>query len=236
VANGKTGIKKLDEVFGRWRAENQRVRDEHATWEQANPELWAAWREASDENWDWNQRQRAAAERRERVASSGISERAIDAWLGGLEKWPAVEALQDWMLSGKTFLLLLGVTGTGKTVAAAEAIASTYGVGIFRRAVEMARMSVFDRADRDKLEQIRRCDLLVIDDLGTEMAHDGWRPVLDEVIDVRYGGRRQTIITSNLDAKMLRARYGDRVMDRIRDDGMIASCGDKSRRGQHESR
>ena len=40
---------------------------------------------------------------------------------------------------------------------------------------------------------------------------------LDELIDERYSNYRQTIITTNLNAKDFQTRYGERVSSRIKE-------------------
>lgn len=227
--SSETGWKRLDEVFARWRKMNQDARDSEERWERENAQVWADWQAARTED-------RARAEIRASIelaennmVVAGVTKRAIASWKWGLESWPATEAVRTWMGSKKTFLLLVGSTGTGKSVATTEAIAVRGG--LFVRAVEMARLSSFDPTDKARLADIHNARCLVLDDLGTELAHDGWRPMFDELVDIRAGAYAPTILTSNLDNKTMRARYGDRVMDRIRDDGLIAFCGDKSRRG-----
>lgn len=203
--------------------------DRCRAWDAANPEISTAWAEASREAED---RQRRAHERYEavcRVRASGISERATRAFAAGLDKTPATQAVETFIGSGRTFLLLMGSAGAGKTLACTLALARR---GMFVRALELARLSVYEQNDRFTLESAHKASTLVIDDLGAENLHDGWRPVLDELIDIRWGNQRKTIITTNLDKTAFKARYGERISDRIRDDGFIETCGDTSRRGR----
>jgi DNA replication protein DnaC len=180
-----------------------------------------------EDEWRWEARQRSDA--CARLRRSGISERALDAWYRGLQETPATKSVETFLDSGKTFLLLLGSPGAGKTLATTHALA--HHGGTFVRAVELARLSQYETNDRAQLESAHKVGLLVIDDLGAELLHDGWRPMLDELIDVRWGARRKTILTTNLDAGTFKTRYGARIADRIRDDGFVEKCGDQSRRG-----
>jgi len=72
--------------------------------------------------------------------------------------------------------------------------------------------------------------MLVLDDLGTERPSDVWLSLLDELIDRRYGDGQKTILTSNLDVEAFKSRYGERICDRIRHDGVIAGAGAESLR------
>jgi hypothetical protein len=200
-----------------------------AEWTAANPEIAAAWDEADAETEARYRRWVEHRERRDRLRNSGVSDRVVGMWGAGLDETPATKAVDAFMDSGKTFLLLLGSPGAGKTLATAQAL-SRQG-GAFFRAVELARLSAYDANDRATMERAHKTGLLVLDDLGAELLHDGWKPMLDELIDIRWGNQKRTIITTNLDGTTFKTRYGDRIADRIRDDGFVEKCGDKSRRG-----
>lgn len=196
-------------------------------WHDANPDLAAAWEEALFEDEARTYERAEARAKLERLRQAGVPTRAVEAWAKGLDATRAVEAVRTFQQSEKCFLLLLGSPGCGKTVAAAAAL--TKG-GVFVRAVELARLSSFDAADRATFARCCDARVLVLDDLGAELLHDGWRPALDELVDVRYGERLPTLLTTNLDAASFKARYGERIADRIRHDGFVETCGDKSRR------
>jgi DNA replication protein DnaC len=137
------------------------------------------------------------------------------------------------------FLLLLGKKGTGKTVAAALVMADIIGhvlqrarpsggeaqrgpPGMFVRATTLSRLSAYDAADKAWFEDMCRTPILVLDDVGTELAGDVFRAHLYELLDRRYSKSRRTVITSNLDKKAFAERYGDRIADRLRERGMAA--------------
>jgi DNA replication protein DnaC len=214
-------------------ARNPALLDEYrarkAAWLAANEPLCAAWDEALAEEQRRAWALQEAAQRVFALRNAGLPQRAIEAWQAGLRPTKGVEAVRTFVASGKTFLLLLGSPGCGKTVATAEAL--TRG-GCFFRAIELARLSSFDKEDRATFQDAAHIRTLVLDDLGAELLHDGWRPMLDELVDIRYGNRAQTVITSNLDAKAFKERYGERIADRVRHDGFIVTCGDKSERRQ----
>ncbi len=201
-----------------------------AAWCKQNPEIAAAWDAANAQDDEMRRVRADHWEKRERLRLSGVSGRVVGMWSAGLTQTPATKAVETFMDSGKTFLLLLGSPGAGKTLATAQAL-SRQG-GCFFRAVELARLSSYEAADRATMEQAHRTSLLVLDDLGAELLHDGWRPMLDELIDIRWGNQKRTIITTNLDAATFKTRYGERIADRIRDDGFVEKCGDQSRRGK----
>lgn len=199
-----------------------------AAWAKANPETAKAMDEAYLEDDARTKRQAAADARLLDLRFGGVPERIVEAYSKGLQGTRAVEAVRTFMASDKCFLLLLGSPGCGKSVAAGSSLAGESGT--FRRAVELSRLSAYDKDDRRTWDFAMGARVLVVDDLGAEMLHDAWRPLLDELIDIRYGAQRKTIITSNLDKDGFKARYGERIADRIRHDGFVETCGNKSMR------
>lgn|GEM_PF-4379265 len=138
-----------------------------------------------------------------------------------------------------TFLLLLGSTGIGKTVAASWVLrefcrrhdwnSGAQGTNLFPAmfvvASKLTRLSSFEDADRHWVEQIRKCGLLVLDDLGDEATEIGKNVVVELLLD-RHAKKRRTVITSNLVAKAFRDRYGAAIADRINEAGIKPTLSD----------
>ena len=175
-----------------------------------------------------------AEERAERIRdiSPGLTAEVARALCsGGLEDGPArpaMEAVRSWVAASepRPLLVLAGGTGTGKTVAAAWALARIGGEYV--RAVDLARRSEPYRNEAEILRPASS-ELLVLDDLGTEASSDRGRdrrfmPALYDVIDQRQGVMRRgtrwvprrTLITTNLTKKQFREQYPDeRILSRL---------------------
>lgn len=207
------------------------------------------------------------------VDRSGIGERTGRVLLAGnLKETQPLKAAREWVRDGSGCLLLLGVRGTGKTVAAADAMVrltgSEYdacfcdaccggepkddclvGDGHFARARRIEVRWYYDfpsyfvkaghlsgalhvEGGEDVWRKARRASVLVIDDLGREYAdvHGRWVSELDLLIDDRHESMLRTIITSNLSVDEFKARYGERIADRIRQDGKVVVCAGESLR------
>ncbi len=67
----------------------------------------------------------------------------------------------------------------------------------------------------DLYKYIYNCELLIIDDLGTEFLNDFVRSQLFEIINKRSTGGLSTLISTNLPISELGARYSDRIFSRI---------------------
>lgn len=59
------------------------------------------------------------------------------------------------------------------------------------------------------------CELLIIDDLGTELTNSFVQSQLFEIINKRAKSKLSTLISSNLNIKQLRDRYTERIASRI---------------------
>ncbi len=119
--------------------------------------------------------------------------------------------------------LLIGGTGLGKThlsTAVARCVIDSGFDVLYDTAQGM--FSVFEenrfgRGETDSAaeEHYFSCDLLIIDDLGTEMTNQFTVSCLYNVINSRVNAGRATIINTNLTGAELRARYADRITSRL---------------------
>lgn len=127
----------------------------------------------------------------------------------------------------KPFLLLIGTPGTGKTVLAAAtasalmkkgaATVTVTAFGFVRRALDYhTQFSIPDYIDR--FTPMLDCDLLVIDDLGTEsILKNVTTEYLYTVVNERWLHGKNTIITTNLPPAPLMTRYGESIASRLLD-------------------
>lgn len=126
--------------------------------------------------------------------------------------------------TNKLNLLFMGKCGSGKTFIAsciADRIAKNgYSVLMLSAFAFVNRMhkyhTTFDESKLNYLEPILDCDLLIIDDLGTEtMMKNITVEYLFHVVNERMYDKKHTIFTTNLDDEKLRQRYGERTYSRM---------------------
>ncbi|MBH1942122.1 ATP-binding protein [Mobilitalea sibirica] len=124
-------------------------------------------------------------------------------------------------------LLFLGNTGVGKTF-----LANCIAKDLLDRGftvIYLTAFRLFDILEKNKFgkdeetsyiasnqfEYILDCDLLIIDDLGTEMNNSFTASQLYLIINERLLKQKSTIISTNLSHDNMNAYYGERVYSRI---------------------
>lgn len=174
-----------------------------------------------------------AADRATRLERSGVDAELPDATrvavLGGkLTEFEPLKVTRKWLAS-KTrpaCLILAGSTGTGKTVAAADAIAQLGGLFVSARECEAAFASMFG-AEAEYQKKLLTACLLVVDDLGTERDKDRMSDALTLILSRRASASRHpTILTANMSTAAFRARYNnERLMSRFAQSGQWVAIG-----------
>ncbi len=121
-------------------------------------------------------------------------------------------------------LLLIGKTGTGKThistAIAREVINLGYDViyDSVQNIISDFENDRFHRSynnDEMRSDKYYECDLLVIDDLGTEFSNQMTISCIYNLLNERHNKGLATIISTNLDAEELARKYEDRIYSRI---------------------
>lgn len=134
----------------------------------------------------------------------------------------------DEKMKDGTSLILCGGVGTGKTHLA---------IGIGRRVLEMQKSVLFvsvmnavravketynrnsDESETEVLASFIRPSLLILDEVGAQFGSDTEKLILFEIINGRYERMRPTIVVSNLAKESLGTFLGERVVDRLRENG-----------------
>lgn len=158
--------------------------------------------------------------------------RELDA--GGLSESPALKAMRK-VAGAEGMWVLSGPAGCGKTMAAHWWLLDGLNGGLnvaMVTASKFARLSRYVSDGDDKFVVYARPHRLAVDDLGVEFADakSSFLTDLDELLDLRWRAERSTVMTTNLEGKEFRDRYGVRIVDRIRHQGGWLNVGGKSLR------
>lgn len=121
-------------------------------------------------------------------------------------------------------LLLTGNTGTGKThiSTAVAKVAITRGLYVLYDSVQ----NILDDFEQDrfrsgygpyepKSEKYLECDLLILDDLGTELTTPFALSCLYNLVNTRMNKGLPTVVSTNLTPKEISGRYEARICSRI---------------------
>lgn len=131
-------------------------------------------------------------------------------------------------------LILIGMAGVGKTFLTnciANALMQKGHSVIYFTAFQLLKAfedSTFrhDKEANRESDHVFSCDLLIIDDLGTEMNNSFTNSKFFEVVNERLLRKKSTVISSNLDMAQLRDIYSDRVYSRLASNySFIRLCG-----------
>lgn len=124
--------------------------------------------------------------------------------------------------SNSKSLMFRGKTGLGKThlslAIAASVAKSGFNViyGSAQNLLRKAEKEYFSQNhETEFLNSLLNCDLLVIDDLGTELETKFNNAQVYNIINTRLNFSKPTIISTNLSGKELQDRYEQRVMSRL---------------------
>lgn len=126
--------------------------------------------------------------------------------------------------SGHGNLLFTGTTGVGKTFISnciAKELIHRYFSVIYLSATELFDIFSKNKFDfnkeetQDMYQYILDCDLLIIDDLGTELTNTFTTSQLFYCINERQLRKKSVIISTNLSLNLLRDCYSERITSRI---------------------
>ncbi len=122
-------------------------------------------------------------------------------------------------------LFFYGTVGTGKSFlsccVAKELMDQGHSVIYFGATglFDLLSGAVFQTKNRDGRQSaysdLYRCDLLIIDDLGTELTNQFTSSQLFSLLNERHLGKKSTLISTNFTLAQLRDRYSDRIFSRI---------------------
>lgn len=122
-------------------------------------------------------------------------------------------------------LFFYGTVGTGKSFLSgciAKELIEKGNVVIYFSATalfEVLSKNTFDFKAKEELshllDDLYHCDLLIIDDLGTELTNAFVASQLFSCMNERHIRKNATIISTNLSLEELRDRYSDRIFSRI---------------------
>ncbi|MDR0975617.1 MAG: ATP-binding protein [Christensenellaceae bacterium] len=121
-------------------------------------------------------------------------------------------------------IVISGGSGTGKTEAAqilGKKLAARGFFVYFATASEIIKKQkeyFFNGSYADENESFNKCDVLIIDDLGTEPQYSNiTKEYLYNIINARYGDEKSFIITTNVAIEQIKEIYDERLWSRIFD-------------------
>jgi DNA replication protein DnaC len=177
---------------------------------------------------------------RDKIGQSGIPERFHDR---SLKSFVAATPMQvkalefstkyadqfDDVLKFGRCAVFVGKPGTGKTH-----LAAGIGLRLMHRdqrtvlfsTVFMAIERIKDTWNRPANETTMQAyknliavDLLILDEIGVQYGSDAEKLILFNILNARYEKRRPVLLLSNMNVEQVKQYLGDRIADRLREDG-----------------
>lgn len=121
-------------------------------------------------------------------------------------------------------ILMMGGTGLGKThlssavarrvIEKGKDVFYTGAIDLFSE-FETQRFKTYSSEPNELIERYFECDLLIIDDLGTEMINQFSVSTLYNLVNDRLSRRKPTIISTNLSRDEIQKKYTDRLTSRL---------------------
>lgn len=209
--------------------------------------IWSSCPQCTEESFAAEKRQQEERVREERVKSwerrigqAGIPERFRDR---SLKSFVATTDQQQYALavcakyanefdrvrkSGQC-VLMCGKRGTGKThlaVGIGMEVMDKFGsVVLFTtvmRAVRRVKETYGKGSELTEAQAIAEHvfpDLLILDEIGVQFGSEAEKLILFDILNERYEKRKPTIFMSNLEKDGVTAYLGERIYDRLREDG-----------------
>lgn len=123
-------------------------------------------------------------------------------------------------------LYLYGPSGTGKTflaIAMARALLDQGNLVVYRTASQLMDdiKEIKFRDNREVEDLLMQSDLLIIDDLGTEMTSDLAKTEIFNLVNRRLIKKKKMIISSNLKLENIRDKYSERMSSRLMGDFIL---------------
>lgn len=121
-------------------------------------------------------------------------------------------------------ILLMGSTGLGKThlssavargaIERGSDVFYTGAIDLFST-FEIERFKSYSNEPNELIERYFECDLLIIDDLGTEMINQFSVSTLYNLVNDRLSRKKPTIVSTNLTNDEIKKKYTDRITSRL---------------------
>lgn len=118
-------------------------------------------------------------------------------------------------------LLFMGAPGLGKTHLTLAVVSGVVDKGFMpfygpaENLFSLVSSERFSGENKGSYQAMLESDLLVIDDLGTELSTEFSRSVLYNLINSRLLSKKPTVINTNLTMKEIADRYGERIASRL---------------------
>lgn len=148
---------------------------------------------------------------------------------GTLPPLQVEEALRERLSGGKLIVVLCGLLGTGKTIAACRWLASCWD-GLYVKLFDLAALSDHMDKDRPRIAEIRDVESLVIDECSLALDKDQIK--LEMLLHHRIDYGKQTIVIVDKSPSEALDHLGERITSRVWELGSVIPAKQIVRKGE----
>lgn len=145
-----------------------------------------------------------------------------------------VKMFRDFIVSERSWaaLLLVGETGTGKTLLAcevAEALMENLAMSVHYVTAKgliseiQATYGREGKSEEEEIDRFARYDLLMIDEIDVKPDRENANLLLNEVISRRYNANKPVVAITNQPIATLARHIGDRAFSRLNENAFIGA-------------
>jgi len=144
---------------------------------------------------------------------------------GGMQKSSYKEIL-SWLKELEHMLILLGCPGCGKTFTSVACLNWLFSKKQYLDLEFVKARDLFQHlkhlysshlSDKDSVDRLKRCHILVLDDLGATKNSEWEGEVILDILDARWGSYAPTIISTNFTIPELGDKLDGRIVSRMLD-------------------
>ncbi len=152
---------------------------------------------------------------------SAYKDATLSKWVGNKNH---SEAITSWFRDSKPFLVIMAISGSGKTYLCAAIL--NY---LFERKVEIEYIThrrftdelkaaiAEEKPHKSIFDRYAQINFLIFDDIGSAQNTEWQQEMILELIDRRYSDQKKTVITSNFFKNEMYEKLGNRTASRMFD-------------------
>lgn len=216
-------VEKLGDSLGEWMESINRIKAAQEEYELAHPKEVAEWRKREEKKTNECLIRKYLAY----GIPDGIADELV---IKNYPPLPVEQEMLSRLKAGSKIIILCGLLGTGKTIAACRWLSEAWD-GEYVKAFDYCALSDHMDKDRERINTVRNVESLVLDELSMEVERDQYK--IEALLHHRLDRRKlQTVVLINKSPNDARKHIGARITSRVFECGDFIGTKKIVRRGE----